>query len=75
MIILVLNHQQLQAQLAHPYWLQPLQQLPQLAVNILIILVMGNIVTMETIMKIVHGMEETVVEVMLTQITVQLVNV
>ena len=64
MLILVLIHQQLQL----------LQQLLQLAVNFLIILAM-TIVMMETIMKIVNGMEETVVEVMLTQIIAHLVNV
>ena len=42
--------------------------------NILIILLM-TFVMMETIMKDVAGMEETVVVVMLTQNIVQLVNV
>ena len=64
MLILVLIHLQ-------P---QPLQQLPQIAVNFLIILVM-TIVMMETIKKFVNGMEETVVVVMLTQITAMTVIV
>ena len=45
-----------------------------LVVEVLAIKVI-TIVMMKTIIVDVNGMEETVVEVMLTQITVQLVNV